>query len=103
MSKSGVQPEESFVDDVDSAAFFGGGGARSMSEADLKNDGSGGGGIYDIPRVLMRPPEVLTVQEKLADALLADEALSLPGVVMLQPPRVRIENHLFKPWILPCT
>ena len=85
MSKSGgVHPEEeSFVDDVDSTAF-GGGGSRSMSETDLKDSS----GIYDIPRVLMRPPQVLTVQEKLADALLVDEASSMPGLVMLQPPRV---------------
>ena len=71
--------EESFVDDMDSTRF----GSRSMSETDLKD----AGGIYDIPRVLMRPPEVLTVQEKLGDGLI-DEASSMPGFIFLEPPRV---------------
>jgi hypothetical protein len=40
-------------------------------------------GIYDVPRLLMMPPQVLTVQEKLANDATDD------GVVMMQPPRVR--------------
>ena len=71
--------EESFVDDMDSTRF----GSRSMSETDLKD----AGGIYDIPRVLMRPPEVLTVQEKLGDGII-DEASSMPGFILMEPPRV---------------
>lgn len=71
--------EESFVDDMDSTRF----GSRSMSETDLKD----ASGIYDIPRVLMRPPEVLTVQEKLEGGLI-DEASSMPGFIFLEPPRV---------------
>ena len=69
------------MDDMDSTKF----GPRSMSETDLKDTS----GIYDIPRVLMRPPEVLTVQEKLGDGLLG-EVSSLPGFILMEPPRVRI-------------
>ena len=71
--------EESFVDDMDSSTF----GPRSMSETDLMDHS----GIYDIPRVLMRPPEVLTVQEKLGESVV-DESSSLPGFIQMEPPRV---------------
>ena len=58
-------------------------GPRPVSEIDLKD----ASGIYDIPRVLMRPPEVLTVQEKLEDGLI-DEASSIPGFILMEPPKV---------------
>ncbi len=63
-----------------------------MSEADIVVRGHGNGdpsSIYDVPRLLLRPIQVLTVQEKLATAAIdADEDVA-GSVVIMQPPRVR--------------